>query len=289
MIAKRARRTPRGVWWGGGWWGRGVLTLVTTLVLLPLVYQVGISLKEPKLIFGNPIPPLIFPLNPVNYQTVLGELPYLHYLLNTLVFATGVTLGQLALALPAAFAFTYYNFRLKNLLLAVVLVSLMIPFVVTYVPNYLLLARWGMLNTLHGMILPMVGVSVGFGIFLLRQNFLSFPKEVLEAATIDGANSWQVLWRVLAPTHVGPMVAVIVYVLINSWNQFVWPLLIGGGNRASYTLTVAVQLYYTHIEGGDNWGALMAASVLASLPTILLYAAMRKAILQTFTEGAVKG
>ncbi|MCA9908947.1 MAG: carbohydrate ABC transporter permease, partial [Anaerolineae bacterium] len=111
----------------------------------------------------------------------------------------------------------------------------------------------------------------------------------LEAAMIDGANSWQILTRVVAPANRSAVAALAVYILINTWNQFIWPLLVGGGRVEAYTLTVGVQMYFTNPEGGNRWGSVMAASVLTSLPTILMYLAMRKSILRTFTEGAVKG
>lgn len=268
---------------------RLVFPIVSLLVVLPLIYQVGISFKNPQQIFATPVLPFTLPPSLENYQAVLTQMNMPRFLLNSLVFSLGVTFGQLALALPAAFAFTYFRFPLKKVLLGLVIISLMVPFVVTYIPNYLLLAQWRMINTLHGMILPMLGISLGFGIFLLRQHFLTFPREVMEAAHIDGANSWDVLWRVMLPANLSPVIAVGLYVLINTWNQFIWPLLVGGGNPNSYTLTVAVQLFYTSPEGGDYWGAIMAASVLTSLPTALIFLLMRKQVLATFVEGAVKG
>lgn len=271
------------------WLSRLLLITAAVLVLTPLIYQLGMSFKNQREIFSQPIPPFVVPPSIDNYISVLSQVPLAQYFLNTLLFAGGVTLGQLAVALPAAFAFSYYRFRFQNVLMAFILLSLMVPFVVTYIPNYLLLARWKLLNTIQGMSLPMIGVSLGFGIFLLRQNFMSFPREVLEAASIDGANSWQILWRILTPANVAPLIAVAVYVLINTWNQFIWPLLVGGGDEGSYTLTVAIQLFYTNVEGGDSWGPLMAGSVLASLPTIIIFLFMREGILRTFTEGAVKG
>jgi ABC-type glycerol-3-phosphate transport system permease component len=268
---------------------RLVLVLALLLVIVPLIYQLGISLKPPARVFENPISPFAFPFSLENYAAVLRDMPLLQYFANSLLFALGVTLGQLALALPAAFAFSFYHFPGKNLLMGLVVLSLMVPFVVTYVPNYLLIAQMRLVQTIPGMVLPMMGVSLGFGIFLLRQNFLSFSSQIVEAAMIDGANSWQILWWVVAPANRPAIVAVSIYVLINTWNQFIWPLLIGGGDPDAYTLTVAVQLYYANPESGSLWGALMAASVMTSLPTILIYLFMRKSILRTFSEGAVKG
>lgn len=268
---------------------RSVLLMTTAIVLMPIVYLVGISVKSPSEIFSSPVLPFSIPPTLENYRVVLDQMDIPRYLFNSLIFSLGVALGQLALAIPAAFSFTYFQFRFKTVLLGMVIVSLMVPFVVTYIPNYLLMARWNLINTLPGMVLPMLGVSLGFGIFLLRQHFMSFPQEVFEAAKIDGANSWQILWRVLIPANPSPIMTVALYVLINSWNQFVWPLLVGGGNPDVYTLTVAVQLFYTSPEGGDVWGAIMAASVLTSLPTVLIFLIMRKRVLTTFVDGAVKG
>jgi ABC-type glycerol-3-phosphate transport system permease component len=270
------------------WFARLIMLVTTVLVLLPLIYQLGVSLKLPKDIFDNPIIPFTIPLTLDNYRVVVEQLDVPRFLFNSLAYSFGVTLGQLALAIPAAFAFAYYQFRLKNVLLALVLVSLMVPFVVTYIPNYLLIADWKLINSVPGMILPMLGVSLGFGIFLLRQHFLSFPREVLDAAKIDGADSRQILTLVLLPANRAAVVAVGLYVLINTWNQYIWPSLVARRPTA-FTLTVAVQTYFTSPEGGDYWGGIMAASVLTSLPTITIFFLMRKQILRTFVEGAVKG
>lgn len=271
------------------WASRLILIVATLLVAVPLIYQLGISFKQPDEVFANVLSP--FTLNPTlgNYEVVIRSVPILTYLANSAAFSIGVTVGQILLAVPAAYAFSYFNFRFKNVLLALVLVSLMVPFVVTYIPNYLLLAQYKLINTLPGLILPMLGVSLGFGIFLLRQHFMSFQREIIEAAMIDGASSWQTLTWVVAPANISALSALAVYILINTWNQFIWPLLIGGGRPEAYTLTVGVQMYFTNPEGGNRWGSLMAASVLTSLPTIIAYLFMRKGILRTFTEGAVKG
>ncbi|MFQ3660035.1 MAG: carbohydrate ABC transporter permease [Anaerolineae bacterium] len=273
----------------GVWSARAGLLLATAIVLVPLIYMLGISLKPPQMVFENVLSPIALPLTLENYIGVLQTVPMLQYLWNSVLFSFGVAFGQLALAIPAAYAFSFFRFRFKNFLLALVLLSLMVPFVVTYIPNYLFLAQFRLINTLPGMILPMLGVSLGFGIFLLRQHFLSFQKEVMEAAMIDGANSWQTLLWIVAPANLPAITSLLIYILINTWNQFIWPLLIGGGRVDSYTLTVGVQMYFTNPESGSRWSSIMAASMLTAMPTLLIYLMMRRNILRTFTEGAVKG
>lgn len=271
------------------WSARLILLLATAAIITPLIYLLGISLKPPSAIFDTVLSPFAANITLENYAAVLETVPVFRYLYNSILFSAGVALGQVILAVPAAFAFSYYQFPLKSLFLALVLLSLMVPFVVTYIPNYLFLAQYRLINTIPGLILPMLGVSLGFGIFLLRQHFMSFQKEIIEAAMIDGASSWQILLHVVAPANTSAITALLIYVLINTWNQFIWPLLIGGGREESYTLTVGVQMYFTNPEGGNRWGSVMAASMLTALPTLMIYLLMRKQVLRTFTEGAVKG
>ena len=269
----------------GLWLARGLLVLSVVLVLLPMLYQVGLSFKPENQIFSTSLAPLVWPLSLENYAYVLERFPFGQYLLNTLLFAGGVTLGQIAVAVLAAYAFGYYKFPYREQLFSLVLISLMVPFVVTYLPNYLLLARLELLNTLPGLVLPML--ASGYGTFLLRQHFKSFPQSILEAAQIDGASAWQMLWRILVPANISAIAALAVYLFIGAWNQFVWPMLVANKPEV-YVLTVAVQRFASG-EGGSAWGAMMAAAVLSTLPTLLLYLWMRRSILQTFVDGAVKG
>lgn len=277
-------KAPRSIWIA-----RLILMTATIIVLLPLLYLLGISFKPPEAIFENVLSPFATAFTIENYRVVLEKVPIFSYLWNSVVFSFGVSIGQIILAVPAAFAFSFYQFRFKNVLLGFVVISLMVPFVVTYIPNYLLLSQLKLINNIVGLILPMLGVSLGFGIFLLRQHFMSFQKEIIEASMIDGANSLQSLTRVITPANVSAITALFIYILINTWNQFIWPLLIGGGRPEAYTLTVGVQMYFTNPEGGSRWGSVMAASMLTALPTVIIYLLMRKGILRTFTEGAVKG
>ena len=279
MTAKHPSRAKTGVWLA-----RIALGITSVLMLLPLAYQFGISLKPAQEAFGNLNP---FPTAPTleHYQFVLERLPMAQYLLNSVLFALGVTLGQLVLAVPAAYALAHLKPKGSGLVFTLVLLSMMVPFVVTYIPNYLAMAAWGLIGTLPGMILPLLGS--GYAIFLLRQHFASFPPSILEAARVDGATPLQSMIWVLVPANIPALTSLGVYLFIQSWNQFIWPLLVGSRPEA-YTLTVGVQRF-ANGEGGNNWGPMMAAAVLASLPTIIAYLFVRKGIINTFSEGAVKG
>ncbi len=284
MSAKTAR-APISKARSGVWLARVALSIAALLMLLPLIYQLGLSFKAPADIFVKPINPL--PANPTleNYATVIAALPLGTYLLNSLIFSLGVTFGQIALAIPAAYALAHARFAGRRLALALVMLSMTVPFVVTYIPNYLTVAGWGLIGTLPGMILPLIGS--GYGIFLLRQHFATFPTSILEAARVDGANVLQTLFLVLVPANRAAITSLFVYLMIASWNQLIWPQLIGS-RQSAYTLTVGVQSFASG-EGGSSWGPMMAAATLASLPTVLTYLLVRRGLLATFSDGAVKG
>ncbi|MCS7195029.1 MAG: carbohydrate ABC transporter permease [Meiothermus sp.] len=260
-----------------------LLWLAIGLCFLPLLYQLGLSLVPPERLFASPWP-FSLPITLENYRVVLEKLPLARYAFNSLVFALGSTLGQLVLGLLAAYAFAFRRFALAELLFALFVASMLVPFVVTYLPSYLLLARLELLNTHLGLILPML--TAGYATFLLRQRFLSFPKEILEAALVDGASTLQILWRVLVPANQATLVALSITLFIGAWNQFVWPMLVAS-RPEMYVLTVAVQRFAGG-EGANAWGPLMAASVLATLPALLLFLAFRKRILETLLEGGVR-
>jgi sn-glycerol 3-phosphate transport system permease protein len=262
-----------------------VLILAVVSTFVPLVWMFGMSLKPPELVFTNPLNPL--PLSPTleNYANVFQTANVARQLFNSVVFAGGVTLGQIAIAVPAAYFFSRHDSRAANLLFAAFLLTLPVPFVVFYVPNYILMSRLDLLNTYPGMILPQIASA--YGIFLLRQHFKSFPQSIVDAARIDGAGEWTIIWRIVLPANRAAVFALAVFVFINTWNEFVWPLLIAR-DPEMHILTVGVAQFASG-EGGVQWATIMAAAAIASLPTLLAYLAIRKQILRVILEGAVKG
>jgi ABC-type glycerol-3-phosphate transport system permease component len=162
-----------------------LLVVVVATTLGPLVWMAGISLESPVAVFRNVLNPLPEAPTLANYGTVLATTDVGRQVLNSVVFAAGVTLGQIAIAVPAAYAFARWRFPGADALFAAMLLTLPIPFVVFYVPNYILLSRFDLLNTFVGLIVPQIASA--YGIFLLRQHFRAFPAEIVEAARIDGA------------------------------------------------------------------------------------------------------
>jgi len=261
-----------------------VLSLVVATTLGPLVWMAGISLEAPQAVFQNVLNPLPEAPTLANYATVLETTNVGRQLLNSVLFAAGVTLGQIAVAVPAAYAFARWRFRGADALFAAMLLTLPVPFVVFYVPNYILLSRFDLLNTFVGLIVPQIAGA--YGIFLLRQHFRAFPQEIVDAARVDGAGEGQILWQIVLPATRGAVAALAIYVGIATWNEYVWPLLVAP-RPDMHILTVGVA-NYANAEGGILWGAIMAAAVLATAAPLLVYLATQKQVLATLMEGAVK-
>jgi sn-glycerol 3-phosphate transport system permease protein len=263
-----------------------ILWIIIILNLLPLAYMVGVSLKPEEMVFRQPLSPISIPITFENYTRVWRLQPILVMLYNSTAVALGVTVGQIFLAILGAYGFSRYRFAFSRILFGLVLVSMMVPFVVTYLPNYLMMARMNLLNTRLGMIIPMLGLGLGFPLFLLRQHFMAFPTAITDAARIDGSNDWQILWRIMVPGCFPAVVAVGVYVLIICWNQYIWPLLVAESINM-YTLTVGI-VSFTSGEGGAMWGAVMAASTITTLPTMILFLILRQSVIENLSQGALK-
>lgn len=262
-----------------------VLFVGLLVILVPLVWVLGSSFKTPNTVLSSTMNPIPSSFSLENYISVFEKTQVPRQMLNSVLFAGGVTLGQLLIAIPAAYAFARYRNRASNALFAALLLTLPIPFVVEYVPNYIFMAKLGWLNTFAALILPQLANV--YALFLLRQHFLAFPKAVIEAARIDGCSELQVLTRIVVPANRGAVAAAAIYVFIMTWNEYVWPLLVAPSGSMQ-VITVAVANFASS-EGGTSWGSIMAASVIASLPTVILYLTLRKQVVSAFLEGALKG
>jgi sn-glycerol 3-phosphate transport system permease protein len=255
------------------------------LQLWPLLFMVSTSLKSLDQIFTSTLNPIPMPFVLDNYRYVLQSFPLAVYIANTLVIAGAVTAAKLATSILAAFAFVYYDFNHKEKIFNSLLLTFFIPITVIIMPNYLLIAKLGLLNHPAGVILPQM--ADGMGIFLMRQTMRNIPKPLWEACRLDQVTPWVTLTRVILPLMKPSIIAIGIFFFINSWNEYFWPLMVLQ-DKMTYTLPLALQMFIS-AEGGSEWGIAMAVATLTCLPPLLLYLVCQRFIMNTFMQSGVKG
>ena len=267
-------------------WGYHLLLLIAVFLMLwPIVFMLSTSLKDLNQVFESTLNPLPCPPTFDNYTNVLENFPLLTYIWNTFYIAIIVTLSKALTSVLAAFGFVYYDFKYKETIFNGMLLTFFIPITVLIMPNYLLMAKLGLLDTPYGVMLP--SLVDGMGVFLMRQTMRGIPKPLLEAAILDGATPWQILRKVVLPLIKPSVIAISILFFINSWNEYFWPLLILQ-DKSNLTLPLALQMFIS-AEGGSEWGVAMAVATLTSLPPLVLYGFCQKFIINTFMQAGVKG
>ena len=267
-------------------WGYHLLLLIAVFLMLwPIVFMLSTSLKDLNQVFESTLNPLPFPPTFDNYTNVLENFPLLTYIWNTFYIAIIVTLSKAMTSVLAAFGFVCYDFKYKETIFNGMLLTFFIPITVLIMPNYLLMAKLGLLDTPYGVMLP--SLVDGMGVFLMRQTMRGIPKPLLEAAILDGATPWQILRKVVLPLIKPSVLAISILFFINSWNEYFWPLLILQ-DKSNLTLPLALQMFIS-AEGGSEWGVAMAVATLTSLPPLVLYGFCQKFIINTFMQAGVKG
>jgi sn-glycerol 3-phosphate transport system permease protein len=188
-------------------------------------------------------------------------------------------------AIFSAYAFAFLRFPRKDLVFLLLLVALMIPEEVTVLPNFLTLALVGWTNTYQGLLLP--GFVSAFGTFLLRQHFLGLPREVLEAARVDGASHWRLMWSIVLPMSRPVLATLLLLTVVQRWNDYLWPLVVTNSTELR-PLSVGIALLFQK-ESGTEWGVVMAGTLFVVLPVLVLFLAVQRHIVEGIAAGAVKG
>ncbi len=261
------------------------LLIATSLFLLfPLLYGLAISFMTADEI--TVYPPKFLPdsLNLTSYQTVLSRLPIPRYLFNSLLISTAVMLGQLVTASLAAYAFAIRRFRGRGLIFGLFLSTLMIPWEVTLIPNFQTIQAWGWTDNYLSLIAPFVATA--FGTFMLRQFFLTIPQELHDAAVIDGCGSLRYLLQIVLPLSRPALGTLAIYGFLQTWNQFLWPLLVTNQKEMR---TIQIGLNYLLNEETISFNNTMAGVILAIIPTVLLLILGQRQLVRGLTAGAVKG
>jgi len=265
--------------------GLGALMVaVALIVLFPLLFALSTSLKGGAEV--NQYPPTLWPhsLDLGNYTAALQQAPLARFLLNSLIQSGAITLGQLLTASLAAFAFSFMEFPGRRWLFFLFLSTLMIPGEVTLIPNYLTVRSFGWLDTYPGLIAPYLATA--FGTFLLRQFFLTIPRELADAARIDGASRRRFLWTIVVPLSRPALATLAIYAFLSSWNQYLWPLLVINSTEMR---TVQIGLALLQSQEILSWSLVMAGVILIILPTVVLFVFGYRHVVRGLTAGAVKG
>jgi ABC-type glycerol-3-phosphate transport system permease component len=219
-----------------------------------------------------------------NYTGLLSGDQLPRWLLNSLIVAVAVTALTVIIDLMAGFAFAKLHFRGRGALFLLLISTLMLPFSITLVPTYLLVARYGMVDSFPGLILPML--SGPLGVYLMRQFIRGIPDALLEAATIDGASIFRVFGQIVVPLCLQPTAVLAVFTFVGAWNNFLWPLLIAQSDEMK-TLTVGIAT--TNLQFEQNLGNICAQAILSLLPMLVLFVAFQRFFVKGITAGAFKG
>ena len=267
------------------------LIIVSLLSIFPFLWLMSTALKGPdENIFQYP--PVFFPEMPTweNFVGVWGQIPFMLYFLNSMIVAGFTVILNLILSSLAAYPLARMEFKGKKTVFYATLATIMIPFQAIMLPVYLIVLKLNMVDSVNsvmgylGLILPFAVNA--FGIFLMRQAFLAIPKEMEEAAFVDGCNVFQIWWKILLPM-VKPSLAVLaIFTFIGSWGEFLWPSIVLT-KEAMYTLPVGVN----NLQGmfSSNWRFIAAGSILSTVPIIIFFLAMQRYFISGQNEGAVKG
>ena len=262
-----------------------LLAVLSFVLLFPLLYAISGSLMTAREI--STYPPAFLPSQPRlnNFVDVLHALPIPRQYLNSLIVAACVMVGQLATSILSAYAFAFLRMPLRNLIFAIFLATLMVPWEAVIIPNYLTMAQYHLINSYPALILPFL--AAGFGTFLLRQFFLSFPKDLYEAAVLDGSGHLRFLWSILLPLSRPALAALAIWSFLSAWNQFLWPLLVINRDEMQ-TLQIGISRLQD-VEAGTAPNFILAGTVLALIPTLLLIYFGQRHIVRGLTAGALRG
>ncbi|AJY74769.1 sugar ABC transporter permease [Paenibacillus beijingensis] len=260
-----------------------LLIAFALLSLIPIFWMLATSFKDPQEVFAGHL----FWSNAFNldgYLQVFREIPFSVWAWNSTVVGVLQTLGQLIVGVAAAFAFAHYRFPGRDALFFFVLITMMIPPQVTMVPTYMIVGELGWLNSFTGVIVP--HLASGYAIFLLRQSFMTVPRELGDAAVIDGCSPFGTMWHVYLRLSMSAISALTVILFVGNWNDFHWPLLVLS-DKSMQTLPVAFVQFRE--EESLEWVPTMAVATLSMLPILLLYLAAQKNFIEGFKNSGLKG
>ncbi|HHU02354.1 MAG TPA: carbohydrate ABC transporter permease [Christensenellaceae bacterium] len=258
--------------------------LFVFITLFPLFWMLVTSFKSPAEI--NSVPPSVFPVDLYldNYNKILTDQYFLKWFLNSLIVACGVTVIAVSGSTIAGYVFAKFDFRFKNLVFIIILLTIMIPFEATVVPLYLTVRSMKLVNTYWGLMLPSIVSS--FGIFFMRQSISQIPDSLLEAAEIDGAGYFYTFRKIVLPLSTSAISVLSILLFLTEWSSYFWPLLVAT-KKEMFVLEIGLTLLQD--EYFIDYGIMMAGCAVALVPAMILYITFRRNILDGIAFTGIKG
>lgn len=266
-------------------WLLVALSIGAIAMALPFWVMISTSLLSNAEIFHQP--PLLWPnqWHWENYGRLFSEWPMGVYFFNSVAIAMVTTVFHVLFCAMAGYAFSRMMFPGKNILFFFCLITLMIPPQVNIVPLFFLMKQLGWLDTYYALIVP--GLFGAFGIFMLRQWFNGLPRDLEDAACMDGCNPWQIFWWIALPLARPALAALSIFVFINTWNSFMWPLIVTNSPERM-TLPVGIAMLKGSFRDTTDWALLMAASSLSIIPVVIVFLVGQKQFIRGILAGGVK-
>ena len=261
--------------------GHMVLIALALFSIFPVYWMFATALRLPEQALDQTLLP--WPISLQNFSYVWGAIPIGAMLLNTFGMSLILALAQLFIAVLAAYGFAVWDFVGSKLLMFLFIGSWLVPFQVTMIPNYILVSQIGLLGTIGGVVVPQLAGA--FAVLLMVQHIRAFPRELLEAAQLDGRSSWTTLWTVVIPNMKPALAALGIMSFISAWNEYLWPTLIM--RQSDALIQVGVRSFLS-VDDGNNWGATMAAAGLACIPVLLVYIFLQRYVVDAFLRSGLK-
>lgn len=262
-----------------------ILILIAISMLYPFFAMVNLSFVPENEIFSHPEQLIHTHLTIENYKNVFLQIPLSHYFLNSLIVATITTIGQVIFSALAGYAFARLKFKFRDWIFLGFLITMLIPPQVNIIPLFFLMRELHLVDTYQALILP--GLFGGFGVFLMRQYFFGFPKELEDSAKIDGCNLFQSFFKIALPLAIPTVATLAIFTFVTTWNSFLWPLIITN-SEGMRTLPVGLAIFKGSFREITMWGELLACSVICTIPVIFVFLLGKKYFINDIMQGGVK-
>ena len=264
---------------------RLVLIAVAVIYLLPFLWMLSTSLKADQELYA--FPPILIPIPPIvqNYKEALNYFPFMRYFLNSVIISVGTVIGTLISCPLVAYSFSKIKWWGRDIFFYVMISTILLPFAVTMIPQFIIFQKLGWLNTFLPLIVPSF-FGVPLYIFLIRQFFQTIPDELLDAARVDGAGEFRIFLKIMLPLSKPVLFLISLFTFIGSWNNYLGPL-IYLTNESKYPLSLGLPQFLNRY--GTHWNWMMAAATMSIIPSILLFIFTQKYLIEGIKLSGIKG